>query len=128
MTTVDSPLDVQERLLDLAERLPERRRSTFLRGVTSGIRELVTDHPRTIVYAALGWVLGEIIDNLLTFHLPLSDVVVCLTADCASDVLAVGGGVLGFLRDRKAIAEREAVANVIASELCKALGQKNAKV
>ena len=128
MNTVDLPLDAQERLLDLAERLPIHSRSTFLRGVSSAIGELVTDHPRTIVYTALGWVLGEIIDHLLTFQLPLSDVIVCLTADRASDVLAVGGGVLGFLRDRKAIAERDAVAKVVANELRKAMGEKNAKV
>jgi len=128
MNTAELPLDVQEKLLDLAEKLPARTRSTFLQGVTSGIGELLSDHPQTVVFTALGWVFGEIIDHLLTFQLPLSDVVVCLTADRASDVFAIGGGVSGFIRDRKAIAERNAVSRVVASELRKALGEKNEAV
>ncbi len=128
MNTAELPLDVQERLLDLAEKLPTSSQATFLRGVTAEIGGLLKDHPRTIIFAALGWVLGEVIDHLLTFDLPLSDVVLCLTVDRASDVLAVGGGVLGFLRDRNAIAERDAVSKVVARELRKALGERNANV
>jgi hypothetical protein len=120
-TAIDLPLDAQERLLDFAEQLPESKRAQFVKNVAHRVGDLAKDHPRTIIFAALGWVLGEIIDNLLTIKIPFSEIVVCLTADRASEIMGAGAGIAGFIRDRKAKAEREAVARVVGEELRQAL-------
>jgi len=121
------PFEVQEKLLLFADELPADKRSKFIQTVTREVFTVVEDHPRTIIYAALGWVLGEIIDQLLTFKLPFKDIFICLTADCASDLGAAAGLVTGFIEDRKAIAERDQMSRVVAKGIKDALGDSHEK-
>ncbi|WP_031385364.1 hypothetical protein [Desulfonatronum thiodismutans] len=63
MTATDLPLEAQERLLDFAEHLPETKRFLFIKNVAERVGDLAKNHPRTIIFSALGWVLGEMVDN-----------------------------------------------------------------
>ena len=76
--TQDIPTDVKENLLELADRLPSAAQSQFLRNTTEKLRDLSLQYQNTLVYTAVGWVVGEIIDNVLTYlsrsgHLPAID-------------------------------------------------------
>lgn len=64
--TQDIPTDVKENLLELASRLPSAAQSQFIRNTTEKLRDLSLQYQNTLVYTAVGWVVGEIIDNVLT--------------------------------------------------------------
>jgi len=114
---IDLPLEIKERLVLLAKKLPEAAQSEFVRQATKRLSEIAADHPRTIVFTAAGWVLGELIDNILTIDLPFSDVVVCLTADKAGDIGGVAGALYGFFEDKQRQSERRQIAKIIGEEL-----------
>jgi len=116
------PVDVQEKLLMVADHLPEDKRARFIQTVSHEVFQAVKDHPRTLIYGALGWVLGEILDHLLTFKIPFKDTIVVLTADRASDIGLAAGLIKGFVDDRKAIAERDQMSRVVARGLKEAIG------
>ena len=117
MTALDLPLEVQARLLDFSEYLPESKQADFARRVSDRVGHLIKDHPRTLIFSALGGVLGEVLDNLLTFSLPFSEAVVCLTADRASEMIGAGAGISGFIRDRKAVGHRELLRRFVREEV-----------
>lgn len=117
INTREIPFEIKEKLVLLARKLPEAARSEFVRGASRKIHDVASDHPRTFIYAAAGWMLGELIDHVLSIHIPLSDVVICLTADKASEVGVVAGALFGFYEDTQRQAERRQVAKIIGEEL-----------
>jgi hypothetical protein len=119
--TTDLPNGVKAKLLELAQKLPESARKGFLVKAATRLGDLALDHPNTIVFAAAGWVLGEMVDNLLSIPVPFTELVVELTADHASELGLLGGSLYGFVRDRKKDALRSEVTEIIAQELRRAM-------
>ena len=113
----DLPLEIKEKLLILARKLPEASRSKFVRQTSARISEIAVEHQRTIIYSGAGWVLGELIDNILTIEMPFSDVVVCLTADKASDLGGVAGALYGFFEDKQMQNQRRQIAKIVGEEI-----------
>ena len=111
------PLDIKAKLLILAKKLPEAARSQFVKRTARRISEVAAEHPRTITYTVAGWVLGQLIDNILTVDMLFSDLVVCLTADKASDLGGVAGALYGFFEDKQAQSQRREIARIIGEEL-----------
>lgn len=101
ISAADLPLEIKTRLLGIARRLPESSRGEFLRNASRRIAELAMEHPRTIFFAFAGCVLGHVLDNLLTFGVPMTETVVSLTADSASEVGGIAGALYGFVQDKK---------------------------
>jgi hypothetical protein len=118
----DLPNDVKERLLELARRLPEPSRGGFLTRVTDRLRQLSLDYSETIIFTAVGWLLGEILDHVITLHVPFADVAVCLSGGRLSSVGMVAGFLLGLTRDIQKERARAEVARVIGEELRRVLG------
>jgi hypothetical protein len=113
----DLPLDVLKKLMKLADQLPEESRGQFLEGVTTRIAGVLRDHPRTLVYSALGFVVGHVLDQVLTLHVPFAEAAVHLTGDRLGPVGGVTGAVLGFWKDIKGQAARERIAAALSDEL-----------
>lgn len=114
------PIHIKENILVLARRLPQAARSQFVRGCVNGIGDMATDYSRTLIFGAAGYILGEVIDTMLTFNIPLSEATVCLTTDRASGIGGVAGVLYGFFEDRQRLEERRRVVKIIAEELRKA--------
>jgi hypothetical protein len=119
--TQDIPTDVKENLLELASRLPSAAQSQFIRNTTEKLRDLSLQYQNTLVYTAVGWVVGEIIDNVLT--IPFTEW--SLTGDRSSDLGALIGGLAGFFSDqkraKKLAEEQKRVAKIISDELKNAI-------
>ena len=119
--TQDIPMDVKEKLLELASRLPSHAQSPFIRNTTEKLRDLSLQYQNTLVYTAVGWVVGEIIDNVLT--IPFTEW--SLTGDRSSDLGALIGGLAGFFSDqkraKKLAEEQKRVAKIISDELKNAI-------
>lgn len=119
--TQDIPTDVKENLLELASRLPSAAQSQFIRNTTEKLRDLSLQYQNTLVYTAVGWVVGEIIDNVLT--IPFTEW--SLTGDRSSDLGAMIGGLAGFFSDqkraKKLAEEQKRVAKIISDELQNAI-------
>jgi len=118
--TVDLPVTVKEQLLQLAERLPARGRSEFLKRASHALGELALENRNTIVFAIAGWVLGEILDNVFTVPIPFSHRVLELTGDHLSTVGLAVGGVFGFAEDRNRNRLEYQIAAVIQREIQRA--------
>lgn len=119
--TQDIPTDVKENLLELASRLPRSAQSQFIRNTTEKLRDLSLQYQNTLVYTAVGWVVGEIIDNALT--IPFTDW--SFSGDRTSDLAAMIGGLSGFFSDqkraKKLAEEQKRVAKIISDELQNAI-------
>ena len=122
--TQDIPTDVKENLLELADRLPSAAQSQFIRNTTEKLRDLSLQYQNTLVYTAVGWVVGEIIDNVLTNPIPGTDDW-SITGDRSSDLGAMIGGLSGFFSDqkraKKLAEEQKRVAKIISDELQNAI-------
>jgi len=120
--TQDIPMDVKEKLLELASRLPSHAQSPFIRNTSEKLRDLSLHYQNTLVYTAVGWVVGEIIDNFLT--IPFTNGL-SVTGDRASDLGALIGGLSGFFSDQKRAKqleeEQKRVAKIISDELKNAI-------
>jgi hypothetical protein len=125
-TAKELPIDVMERLLEFAKRLPEESRSSFLQRVLLGLEALGTKYENTVVYAALGWLAGELVDHIFSVHIPLVNIPVYLTLNHASEAGALTGILAGFYQDCKKGKEREEVAEIVGRELRRALGKEMA--
>lgn len=116
MTATELPISVKEQLLELSKRLPEAARSPFIQNTSRRIKELACEYENTLIYAAVGWVVGEIIDTVLTVPFLGS-----LTGDNASQIGMMVSGLLGFAKDRKKVKqlkeEQERVLTIIREEL-----------
>ena len=120
MTTQEIPLKIKEQLLELSAKLPENKRQQFISGASSRLKELSHQYENTLVYAAVGWVLGEVLEHFAT--VPVLNVELF---DGASETGGLIGGLLGFMKDRKTRAKEEEqakkVAQIIQDELRKAV-------
>lgn len=110
------PLAMKKKLLEIAGYLPAAARSQFVRNTSQRIGGLVAEHPRTILYGAGGWLLGEALDNLLTFNLPLSGPTISLTGDVASGLGGVAGTLYGFCVDRGKAGDSNRIAKIVREE------------
>ena len=110
-----------EKLMELAKHLPTSGRKEFLTRAGQRVGELAIAHTNTMVFGAAGWVLGEIVDNLLQVPMPFTEMVIELTADNASDVGLVGGVIHGFLQDKKKAKLRSEVTQILGEELRRAM-------
>jgi hypothetical protein len=115
-TATELPISVKEQLLELSKRLPEAARSPFIQNTSRRIKTLASEYENTLVYAAVGWVIGEIMDTVLTVPFIGS-----LTGDNASQIGMMISGLLGFAKDRKEAKrlkeEQERVLTIIREEL-----------
>ena len=122
--TQDIPMDVKEKLLELASRLPSHAQSPFIRNTSEKLRDLSLQYQNTLVYTAVGWVVGEIIDGVLTIPIPGTGGW-SLTGDRSSDLGAMIGGLAGFFSDqkraKKLAEEQKRVAKIISDELQNAI-------
>jgi hypothetical protein len=113
------PAEVKGQLLEIAERLPNKEaQKSFLNGVSARIGELAGTYENTIVYSAVGWAIGAIVDHIL--HIPFTHI--ALTP--AGEISPLVGAILGFREDKKKQKERAEVLEIIAEELAKANRQK----
>jgi len=110
------PTEIKEKIISLAKRLPQSERADFLIKISSRLGGVALEHPNTLFFAATGWAVGEIIDNLLTFHIPFSETIIELTADQASQLLMAGGSVYGFMRDHRKNDSRDMIRKIFAEE------------
>lgn len=118
----DLPNDLKAKLLEFAKRIPgEDRKRNFLRNVTSRLGELACQFEDTLIFSAAGWVVGQLVDNLLTVEIPLTELAVALTGDEASTVGALGGAAIGLYRDFGKANERKRIATIVGEELRRAL-------
>lgn len=116
------PLAAKEKLLRLARRLPENSQSEFLSRLGNRIAELAYEYPNTLVFASLGWLLGEIIDQLLTISIPYSELTLCLTGGRVGLAGFVGGVIYGLFRDHEERRLRQRVQHIVVEELRRASG------
>ena len=113
------PSEVKGQLLQIAERLPNQAaQRDFLVGVSNRIGLLVKTYDNTIVYSAVGWAIGAIVDHIL--HIPFTHI--ALTP--AGELGPLIGAILGFRVDRQKQKERSEVLEIIAEELAKANQRK----
>lgn len=123
--TPDLPLSIKERLLELASKLPEEKRKQFITSTSSRMKELSLDYQNTLLYAAVGWVIGEISEQVLTIPSAIPLVGGHELLDGASETSGLIGGLLGFLKDRKANAKEQEdarrITRIIQEELAKAI-------
>jgi len=117
----DLPVKTKDDLLRLSEYLPETKRRTFLRNTARQLGKLAREYPNTLVYAAVGWLLGTIVDHLLKFHIPFTDVVETLTGDYAGPIGFLLGALFGLKEDLQTNELRRRTAEIIGEELRRAL-------
>jgi len=120
MNIRDIPPYIKDKLLAISEQLPREKRQAFLKSAGKKIGRAVNEHPRTLVYSILGYVLGAVLDSLLTFGLP-GGKTVCLTLGKAAKLLAVSGALYGFWQDRKAMELKQRIQSEIAGSIREAL-------
>ena len=118
----DMPVETKAKLLELAKRLPDHARSPFVKNSASRLQALAIQYPNTLVYTAVGFVAGEVLDNLLTVNLPLTEIGGCLIGDYGSHLGAVLGTVLGFQKDLERDDMNKRVSAILGEELRSAMG------
>jgi len=96
------PITLKHQLLALARHLSPTRRGGFLRSVVQRIDELALTYPRTVVYAAAGCCVGQVIDAITGFPAGLPGL--------------VAGGLFGLHRDLNADTAEEQVRRIIQEE------------
>lgn len=112
----DIPFTLKTRIIEAAKLLPKAARSRFVRNTTRRASDFLKEHPRTFIYGTGGWVVGTVIDDILTFNLPVVNSAVSLTADLASDVGGVAGVLYGFCKDRSKAGESDRMARIFREE------------
>lgn len=104
------PVETQQVIVEQTRRLPQgENRNQFLEQITRRTARLVSDYRCTLSYTAIGIILGELIDQLLVFNLPVVQVfgkeiggwVIRPTLDLGDKVLGGVGAWLGFKQDRR---------------------------
>jgi hypothetical protein len=96
------PVTLKHQLLALARHLCPTQQPGFLRKVVQRLDELALTYPRTVVYAAAGCCLGQVIDAITGFPAGLPGL--------------VAGGLFGLHRDLNADATEEQVRRIIQEE------------
>lgn len=96
------PITLQHQLLALARHLAPASRGGFVRKVVQRLDDLALNHPRTVVYAAAGCAVGQIIDAITGFPAGLPGL--------------VAGGLFGLHRDLSADATEDQVRRIVQEE------------
>lgn len=95
---MDLPTSVKEKLLMIAKKLPEAKRTQFIvntsRDIASFAGEFAKAHKYTLIYGGIGFLLGNVLDQLLTIP-----IVGPITFDLAGPLLGLAGAGYGFLKD-----------------------------
>ena len=103
MTNNDLPYELKEKLLNFAQRLPETKRQQFLtntcRDIVDFSGRFIRDHKYSIVYGAIGYVVGHLLDQATTVTVPLVGIFRPFSNTFALFGL-VGVG-YGFLKDQE---------------------------
>jgi hypothetical protein len=96
------PITLKNQLLELSRHLDPTARGGFLRNVTRRLDDLGLTYPRTVVYAAAGGCLGQVIDAITGFPAGLPGL--------------LAGGLFGLHRDLNADAAEDLVRRIIQEE------------
>lgn len=96
------PVTLQHQLLALAAHLNPVHRGGFLRKVTQRLDDLALSYPRTVVYAAAGCCVGQVIDAITGFPTGLPGL--------------IAGGLFGLHRDLNSDLPEEQVRRIIREE------------
>jgi hypothetical protein len=120
-TQTSIPLDAQESILELADYLPASVRGSFVRNTVHRIEELAITYNNTLIYGAIGWVVGHVIDNFLSVHIPFTDGLTCLTGGKAGEAGLLAGVFKGFVEDRANARQTELVSRVVREEVRRAI-------
>lgn len=127
---IDLPNHVKAKLLDLAKRLPEGSRGDFLLSVKERLATVALEHTHTIVYSIAGFVIGAILDHVLTLHVPLVGVAMEITGGKLAWLGAALGAVVGKIEDigekRRRTQIADMVTGILGEELRRALAIKGA--
>lgn len=99
----EMPLAVKEKLMELARKLPEGSRSQFLintsKEIGSFAAKFAAEHKYTIIYGGIGYLLGHLLDEVLTIQIPLIGAWKP-TQNLAGLLLGLGGVGCGFMKDQ----------------------------
>jgi hypothetical protein len=115
------PTAVLELIQRTAKSLPEAAQSEFTHNCIAKTKDLVFNHTNTLFYAGLGLVAGELINHLTSFN--FFGWHGSLSLGKADELGALGGGLFGFMIDRKEIATRNKMLAVIREEVQRAKHQ-----
>jgi|GEM_PF-2000915 len=121
MTLTSIPLPARESILELADHLPASTRKRFVRNTLERLEELAITYNNTLIYGAVGLVVGHILDDLLTVHIPFMREATCLTGGKMAEVGLLAGLFKGFFEDRANARQMKLVNSVIREEVRRAL-------
>lgn len=100
---MEIPFVVKERLLEIAKKLPQSSRSRFLintsKEFASFAATFAKDHKYSLIYGAIGYLLGHLVDELFVITIP------CVgqwrpTQNLAGLILGMTGLGYGFMKDQ----------------------------
>ncbi len=101
--------DILELLNQAQKSLPEEKRRPFIERATSRIGSFLQENQNALIGGALGWLLGEALDNV--------PIVKHLTGDHASTLGAALGAWVGHSKDKEEAVKRAGVARIVDEEL-----------
>ncbi len=109
-----------EEIIDLIrkaqETLPEDKQRPFVESVTNRLGTVLSENKKALLGAGVGWVAGEIADNI--------PVLGWLTGDYGSVAGALIGAWIGHGKDEKEKKTREEIGRIVGDELKKAQRQE----
>ncbi len=117
------PLDAQDQILELADHLPAASRRSFVRNTCTRLEELAITYNNTLIYGVIGLVVGHIIDDLLTIHLPFAGSATHLTGGKMGELGLLAGLFKGFVEDRANARQIDIVSRVVREEVRRALAE-----
>jgi hypothetical protein len=101
---MDIPMSVKEKLVALSAKLPADKRSQFLVNTTKDtllfMSKLAKEHKYTLVYGAVGYLAGHVLDELLVLTIPMIGVW-RPTQNLAGLLLGLAGAGYGFMKDQE---------------------------
>jgi len=115
------PEHIKQLLLDLADKVPPNNRADFMKNILSIVGEYASKHPNTLFYSVLGLVIGETLDNILTFNIPVINEYVQLSGDKLGQFGFIAGSVKGLFSDKRNIQRQDELSEIIIREVQKAM-------
>ena len=122
MSTIPTlPFSVQQKLVELAHRLPKAARQPFVVNTAKRLSHLPLDCQETLILGTVGYLIGHLLDQLLTVHLPFSNGLTHLSGGMAGNAGGLIGAFMGARKDMQRHSLEQRIAKVVAEELRKAL-------